>query len=174
MNAVRTASRPCLNFKRFQGTLRIRRAGRNTRSSKPQVTKNALLPSWLLECTRQVTPPPIGLAKLSPSCFNESDFQPPWGKTRAERGDPRSRPLCRKTKFTTDAAGSLFGARRCGLKARPTSDRDIPSKSGNRPTRPPFHLGPFDSLTGSSWHNCPSPQCRAAPVSSVRLIARKS
>ena len=33
-----------------------------------------------------------------------------------------------QTKFTTDAAGSLLGARRCDFKARPTSARDAPSR----------------------------------------------
>ena len=50
-------------------------------------------------------------------------FQPLWGKPRAEKEEclstsslPRSRPLCRKTKFTTGAAGSLLGPRRCDFK----------------------------------------------------------
>ena len=56
-------------------------------------------------------------------------FQPLWGKPRAEREEcfstspPRSRPLCRKTKFTTDAAGSLLGPRRCDS---PTRGRLLP------------------------------------------------
>ena len=137
MIAARTASCPCLNSKRFQGALRVRRAGRNTRSSKP-VDQGSLFPSWLLECTRQVPPPPFGLAKLSPSCLQRERYFSRCGAKRERKGEnvlsispPRSRPLCRKTKFTTDAAG----ARRCDFKARPTSARDIPSKSGKRSSR---------------------------------------
>ena len=66
--------------------------------------------------------------------------------SRGEKGDrkgenvfrhppPRSRPLCLKTKFTTDAAGSLFGASRCDFKARPTSARDTLPKFGTWSSR---------------------------------------
>ena len=79
-----------------------------------------MLPSRLLECLR-----PFGLAKMSPS--SESDISAAVGKAESGKGRmsfdillSRSRPLCLKTKFTTDVAGSLFGARRCDIMARPT------------------------------------------------------
>ena len=87
-----------------------------------------MLPSRLLERTRQMSPPAlppgqVGLF-LPPT---RAIFQPLWEKPRAEREEclstfpSRSRPLCLKTKFSTDVAGSLLGARRYDFKARPTS-----------------------------------------------------
>ena len=75
-------------------------------------------------------------------------FQPLWGKPRGGKGRmsfdilPRSRPLCRKTKFSTDAADSLLAARRCDFKARPNSARDIPPNSGT---------GPNSSVRAATW-----------------------
>ena len=142
MIAARSASCPSLNSKRFQGALRVRRAGRNTRSSKPRRPRMSMLPSRLLECTRQVLPPPLRPGQVEPFLPpTRAIFQPMWGKTRAERGEclsiflPRSRPLCRKTKFTTDAAGSLLGARRCDLRR----GRLLPGTS--RPNLVDGHLG---------------------------------
>ena len=54
----------------------------------------SMFPSQLLDCTRLVTSPPLRPGQVEPSL-------PP---TRAI-----FQPLCRKTKFTTDAAGSLLG-----------------------------------------------------------------
>ena len=86
----------------------------------------SMLPSQLLEGTRQLSPPPIRPGQDEPFLPSRAIFQPLWGKPRAERGEclstspPRSRPLCLKTKCTTDVAGSLLGARRCDIMARPT------------------------------------------------------
>ena len=69
-------------------------------------------------------------------------FQPLWGKMRAERGEcrsispSRSRPLCRKTKFTTDAAGQEDAISRRG--------RLLPGTS--RPTLVDGHPGPGSLL----------------------------
>ena len=91
-----------------------------------------MLQSRLLAYIRQVSPPALRPGQVElflPS--TRAMFQPLWGKPRAERGEclstslSRSRPLCLKTKFTTDVAGSLLGARRCDIKARPT----CPSRS---------------------------------------------
>ena len=66
----------------------------------------------------------FGLAKLSPSCFQRERQFSRCGASRERKGEnvfrhpsSRSTPLCRKTKFTTGAAGSLLGARRCDFKA---------------------------------------------------------
>ena len=70
------------------------------------------------ECNRQVPAPPSRPSQVEPFLPpTRAICQPLWGKTRAEREEclsvslplPGSRPLCRKTKFTTDAAGSLSG-----------------------------------------------------------------
>ena len=72
--------------------------------------KNALLPSRLFECTRQVTLSPFRPGQVEPLLpQTRAIFSRCGAKTRAERGDLRSRPPCHKTKFTTDAAGSLSG-----------------------------------------------------------------
>ena len=87
MIAVRTASRPCLSFKRFQGALRVRRAGRNARSSKPSDQEcPASKPAFEFTC--QVTPPPIGLVKLSPSCLQRERFSAAVGQNESGKGRP--------------------------------------------------------------------------------------
>ena len=59
-----------------------------------QVTKNALLPSWLFECTCQVTPPPIGLATLSPSCLQRERFSAAVGQNEERKGETPARGRC--------------------------------------------------------------------------------
>ena len=84
-------------------------------------TKNVYLPSQLLEGTRQLSPPPLRPGQDEPFLPPRAIFQPLCGKERMSFDiPPRSRPLCLKTKFTTDVAGSLLGARRCDIMARPT------------------------------------------------------
>ena len=47
-----------------------------------------MLPSRLLECTRQVTPPPLRPGQLEPFLSpTRAIFQPLWGTTRAETGE---------------------------------------------------------------------------------------
>ena len=112
---------------RFQGALRLRRVGRNTRSSKFRWPRMFVLQSRLLAYVRQVSPPALRPGHVELFLLStRAIFQPLWGLLRAERGEclstslSRSRPLCLETKFTTDVAGSLLGARRCDIKARPT------------------------------------------------------
>ena len=53
---------------------------------KAQVTRMSMLPSRLLECTRQVTPPPLRPGQVEPFLPpTRAIFQPLWGKMRAER-----------------------------------------------------------------------------------------
>ena len=105
----------------------VSRRSAHSQAQKFRWPMMSMLPSRLLECTRQVSPPalPPGQVRLflNPT---RAIFQPLWEKPRAEREDclsklPRSRPLSLKTKFSTDVAGSLLGARRYDFKARPTS-----------------------------------------------------
>ena len=96
------------------------------------------------------------LAKLGSSCLQrERIFQPLWEKLRAEREKmssdilPRSRPLCLKTKFSTDVAGSLLDARKYDFKGRPTSPDEwstiITMEKPTNPNRPKNHVRPASS-----------------------------
>ena len=117
-NFVFTAA--SLGFRPFGCQRRRPRA--NPKWSPPRMS---MLPSQFLEGT-QLSPPLLRPGQDEPFLPSRAVFQLLWGKPRAESGEclstslPHSRPLCLKTKFTTDVAGSLLGARRCDIMARPT------------------------------------------------------
>ena len=77
-----------------------------------------MLRSRHFECSRQVPAPPSRPGQVEPFLPpTRAICQPLWGKTQRGKGRMsfdtpplfRSRPLCLKTKFTTDAAGSFSG-----------------------------------------------------------------
>ena len=102
-----------LKSERFQGGLRVRRVGRNIRNSKLGDQGSLCFQASFLNVLVKFRLRPFGLAKLSPSCLQQEQYFSRCGKVESgKRGmsfdnHTRSRPLCLKTKFSTDVAGSL-------------------------------------------------------------------
>ena len=132
-------------------------SGRSARSScrpeytkvKAQVSKNARFPSRLLECTRQVTPLPFGLAKLSPSCLQRERY---FSRCGAKRERKRQNAF----RYLPSARGRCAAKRSLPptLLARSSAQEDAISRRGRLLSGTP-RLNLVDGHPGS-WLLCSS------------------
>ena len=110
---ARFASCLCLKSKKFQGALRVCRAGRNTRR-----------------------PLPFGLAKLSSSSSKESDFSAAVGQNESGKGridiSPPARGRCAAKRSLPPARLARSSGQEDAISRRGRSVRDILPKSGGQ------------------------------------------